>query len=105
MFANFTDGQTIQVKEETSDFDSAFGLERIPITKHQNYLNDTNGKLAKFPPLISIYLMISVDNESELKDTKEKLSNDFFKDYLLNQRPEYYGDTSYIMSKSRKLYY
>jgi len=43
---NFTEGKTIKVEEETSDFSSNFGLGKIPITaKRQNYLlNETNGK-------------------------------------------------------------
>lgn len=46
MIGNFTEGKTLQVNEEaSSDFESAFGLEKIPIrAKRQNYLNETKGK-------------------------------------------------------------
>mmetsp|Transcript_27156 Transcript_27156/g.24033 ORF Transcript_27156/g.24033 Transcript_27156/m.24033 type:complete len:90 (-) Transcript_27156:29-298(-) len=89
MLGNFTEGQTVKVKEETSEFNSTIGLDKISLTKKNNYLNETG----------------DYDNESDSKDSKGKMTNDFFKDYLLNSRPEYYGDTSDIMSKSRKLYY
>ena len=45
MVGNFTEDKTIKVKEETSDFDSNFGLEKGPVPKrHQNFLlNETEG--------------------------------------------------------------
>lgn len=45
MVGNFTEDKTIKVKEETSDFDSNFGLEKAPAPKrHQNFLlNETEG--------------------------------------------------------------
>ncbi|CAI2380785.1 unnamed protein product [Moneuplotes crassus] len=90
MFGNYTEGRTNKVKEETSDMNSTINLDKINISKRQNYmLNDTD----------------DIDHESDLRDTKENPSDMFFKDYLLNQRPDYYGDTSDKLSKSRKLYY
>uniref|UniRef100_A0A7S3JP67 Uncharacterized protein n=1 Tax=Euplotes harpa TaxID=151035 RepID=A0A7S3JP67_9SPIT len=88
MVGNFTEDKTIDIKEEGSELDSVFGIERVPISKKQNLFKNES----------------SVD-QSEFKDTKEKLSDGFFMDYLLNNRPEYYGDTSDILSRSRKLYY
>ena len=55
--------------------------------------------------ILGFIKLLDLDNESEFRDKEDKISDGFFKDYLLNQRPDYYGDTSDIMSRSRKLYY
>jgi len=101
MLGNFTDGQTVKVKEESSDFNSTIGLEKINLSRKNNLmLNETNGKI-----LFVIFSTLDMDNDSDSRESKGGSSGGFFKDYLLNQRPGYYGDTSDILSKSRKLYY
>ena len=40
MVENLTEGKTAEVKEEGSELDSVFGIERIPITRHQNLFKE-----------------------------------------------------------------
>ena len=98
MFGNFTDGRADKVKEESS-MNSTIGLEKISLSRRQNLmmLNDTNGNLF-------IHQNLEGDNESDFRETKERYTDGFFKDYLMNQRPDY-GDKSDHMQNSRKLYY
>lgn len=45
MMGNFTDGPTVKVLEETSDFNSTIALDKINLTRKQNFMmNETNGK-------------------------------------------------------------
>lgn len=87
---NFTHNKDAQITQEPSDFESIIDLEKVYLSQNEKTLSRPNMKL----------------NRSEIDDpTRENLNSGMLDDFLLNQRPVYYGDTSDLLSRSRKLQY
>ena len=87
---NFIHNKEAEITHDPTDFESIVDLEKVYLSQNEKTLSKPNMKM----------------NRSEVGDpTRENLNGGILDDILLNQRPVYYGDTSDLLSRSRKLQY